>query len=225
MLCELPPMSFQINALIHPVTPELIGGRTDDFGAMRYSALIVGIDIVDEDIQPRYNPALNRLRAYPIRIFSRQPQHYKTVCHFQFGVNDPTGLVSHSQAHFEAKSIYEPVRSRGNIIIKNVGSNPGHVLRRILGHSEVVSLRSGRGFTSSGEFFSARRDQVLRSLAGDSKDKQLYNENQSLCPVEAAAGINKALRLALSGFFRLEGADERAENIFPEIRCNLGNLL
>ena len=57
-------------------------------GAMRYSPFIVGIDIVYEDIQPRYDPALNRPRAYPIRIFSRQPKHYKTVCHFQFGVND-----------------------------------------------------------------------------------------------------------------------------------------
>jgi hypothetical protein len=154
-------MSFQINALIHPVAPELIGGRTDDLGAVRDSALVVGVDIVDEDIQPRDNPAINRLRAYPIRIFGRQPQHYKAVCHFQFRVNDSPGLVGHSQAHFEAKSIYEPVRSRGNIVVKNVGSDPGHVLRRILDHSEIVSLRFDKGFTFSGEFFFVPPFQVM----------------------------------------------------------------
>jgi len=155
---------------------------------VRDSALVVGVDIVNEDIQPGDNPALNRLRAYPIRIFGRQPQHYKAVCHFQFSVNDSPGLVGHSQAHFEAKSIYEPVRSRGNVVIKNVGRDPGHVLRRILDHSEIVSLRFDKGFTSSGEFFFARRDRVLRSLAGDSKSRQIYNGNQSRCPAGAASG-------------------------------------
>jgi len=124
-------MTFGVNTLIDTIAPILIGRLAVDLCPRVDSALIVGVDVVYEDIESAANFAAECAWTLPRFNLGCEPQHDETFLQLYLPMHDCAILIGHPQAYFKAKSFDQPIYGGPNIVIKEVGSDSGHVMRGI----------------------------------------------------------------------------------------------
>jgi hypothetical protein len=124
-------MTLGVNTLINAITPILIGRFAMDFCSGADGALVVSVYVVHEDVESRAHSAAERSRTLPRFDLGREPQHDEAVLQLYLPMYDCAILVGHPEAYFKAKSFDQPVNGGGNVVIKKMRSDSGHVLRGI----------------------------------------------------------------------------------------------
>jgi len=124
-------MTLGINTLVDAIAPILIGRLAVDLCPRVDGALIVGVDVVYEDIESAANFAAECAWTLPRFNLGRQPQHDEAVLQLYLPMHDCAILIGHPEADFEAKSLNQPIYRGGDVIVKEMGSDSGHVMRGI----------------------------------------------------------------------------------------------
>jgi len=131
VLGELPAMALRVYALVDAVAPELIGRFVKNPGASAQGALIVGVNVIHEDVESLADAAIECPRTFPGGIFGSKAQHDKAVGKLHLAMHNSAILVGHPQADFEPKGFAQPVNGRGDVVVKEVRGDSGHVVRGI----------------------------------------------------------------------------------------------
>jgi len=134
VLCKLPTMTLRVHTLIDAVTIKLFRQFACNLRASTPRALVVGVNVVNKNVEPLTYFAAERLRSPTRRTLGREPDHDKAVSHFQIAVHHGAVFVGHPQSYFETKSFNQPINGGGNVIVKKMRSDSRHVVGWVWNH-------------------------------------------------------------------------------------------